>query len=82
MRIDIRVPAHLCQQVAADFFIPILEGGEFFAEVEATMAALPLSATNWQVTSLAARQLPYSPLELRTPSQVHSRTDLSEHQVE
>jgi hypothetical protein len=52
MRIDIRVPAHLCQQVAADFFIPILEGGEFFAEVEATMAALPLSATNWQVTLL------------------------------
>ena len=34
MRIDIQIPAHLRHQVAADFFLPILEGGVFFAEVQ------------------------------------------------
>ncbi|MGP8243888.1 MAG: hypothetical protein ACLQVN_05140 [Bryobacteraceae bacterium] len=39
MRIDFQIPAHFRQQVAADFFLPILEGGEFFAAVQAAMAA-------------------------------------------
>jgi len=34
MRIDLQIPAHLCQQVAADFFLPILEGRVFSAEVQ------------------------------------------------
>jgi hypothetical protein len=29
MRIDLQIPAHLGQQVAANFFLSILEGGEF-----------------------------------------------------
>jgi hypothetical protein len=40
MWIDIQIAAHLRQQVAADFFLSILEGGEFLAEVQAAMAAL------------------------------------------
>ena len=70
--------AHLRQRIAADHFVPILEGGEFFAEVEAAMAALTFIGHNLAGDFLATRQLPYSPLELRTPSQIHSRTDLSD----
>jgi IMP dehydrogenase len=66
MRIDIQVPAHFSQQVAADLFVPILEGGEFFAEVEATMAALTFIGHKLAGDFLATRQLPYSPLELCT----------------
>jgi len=40
MRIDLQVAAHLGQQIAANFLLPILQGGEFFTEVKASMAAL------------------------------------------
>src|SRR5437773_1307667 len=40
MRIDLQIAAHLRQQVAADFFLSILECGEFFTEVQAPMASL------------------------------------------
>ena len=66
MRIDFQIPAHLRQQVAADFFLAILEGGEFFAEVQTTMAALALTGHKLAGDLLAACQLLYSPLELRT----------------
>ena len=50
MLIDFQIPAHLCEQIAADFFLPILEGGEFFAKYKRPWLPLPLSRTNWQVT--------------------------------
>jgi hypothetical protein len=67
MRIDIQVPAHLRQEVAADFFLPILKGGEFFADVQATMAALTFIGHKLATDLLAPRQLLYAPLEFGTP---------------
>jgi len=52
MRIDAQITAHLRQQVVADFFLPILEGSELLAEVQATRLPLPLSATKRQTTFL------------------------------
>src|SRR5437016_5809936 len=66
MRIDIQIPAHLRHQVAADFFLPILEGGVFFAEVQATMAALTFIGHKLAGDLRTPRQLLYSPLEFRT----------------
>src|SRR6267142_870213 len=66
MRIDIQIPAHLRKQVAADFFLPILEGGELFAEVQATMAALTFILEKLAGNLLALRQLLYPALEFRT----------------
>ena len=65
MRIDFQIPAHLRQQVAADFFLAILEGGEFFAEVQTAMAALAFIGHKLAGDFLAPRQLLYSPLEFR-----------------
>ena len=81
MWIDIQIPAHLRQQVAADFFPTILEGGEFPGEVQAAMAALAF------VSHELARDLsgfaPACALAARIPraSLLHSRTDLSERQA-
>jgi hypothetical protein len=66
MRIDVQIPAHLRQQVAADFFLPILKGGEFFAEVQAAMAALAFIGHKLARDLLAPSQVLYSPLEFRT----------------
>jgi hypothetical protein len=71
MRIDIQIPAHLRQQVATDFFLPILESGESFAEVQATMAALPFVGHKLAGDLLEPRQVLYSPQEFRT---LHSYT--------
>jgi hypothetical protein len=65
MWIDIQIPAHLRQQVAADFFLPILEGGEFLAEVQAAMAALTFVSHKVTKDLPASRQLLHAPLEFR-----------------
>src|SRR5690348_17219514 len=57
MRIDIQIPAHLRQEVAANFFLPILKGGEFFTEVQAAMAALTTSGQKLASHLSAPRQL-------------------------
>lgn len=64
MRIDLQIPAHLCQQVAADFFLPIFQGRVFFAEVQAAMAALSLVGHKLAIYFPAPRQLLNPPLEL------------------
>ena len=81
MRIDIQVLAHLRQQVAADFFLAILEGGEFFAEVQTAMAALTF--IGHKLAGDLACGVPTSVLAARTPhpSQIHSRTQVSERQA-
>jgi hypothetical protein len=66
MWIDIQVAAHLRHQVATDFFLPILEGGEFFAEVQAPVAALAFIAHKFAGDLPAPRQPLYAPLEFRT----------------
>src|ERR1017187_7084642 len=63
MRTDLQIPAHLRQQVAADFFVPILEGRVFFAEAQAAVAALSLIGHELASDLHAPRQLLYSPLE-------------------
>src|ERR1035441_357575 len=42
MRIDLQIPAHLGNEVAADLFLSILEGGEFFTEIQTAVASLSL----------------------------------------
>jgi hypothetical protein len=42
MRIDFQIPAHLRQQVGTDLLLSILEGGEFFAEIQPSMASFSL----------------------------------------
>src|SRR5438270_483296 len=80
MLIDIQIPAHLRQQVAADFFLAILEGGEFCAEVQAAMATLTSIGHELAGDLLAPGQLLDSPLEFRTLHKFHSRTYLSARQ--
>jgi hypothetical protein len=65
MWIDIQIPTHLRQQVATDFFLPIFEGGEFLAEVQATMAALTFVSHKLASDLPASRQLLHTPLEFR-----------------
>ena len=43
--IILQIAAHFRQQVATDFLLPILQRREFLAEVQATVAALPISLT-------------------------------------
>jgi hypothetical protein len=66
MRIDIQIPAHLRQQVVTDFLLPILEGGEFFAEVQPAMAAFPLVGHKLAGDLLTPRQPLHSTREFRT----------------
>jgi hypothetical protein len=66
MRIDFQIAAHLRQEVASDFFLPILEGREFFAEVQAPMATLTFVAQEFAGNLPAPRQPLYPPLEFRT----------------
>jgi hypothetical protein len=66
MRIDVQIPAHLRQQAAADFFLPILEGGEIVAEVQASMTAFTLIFRKQAGDLLAPGQPLYSPLEFPT----------------
>ena len=82
MRIDIEIAAHFRQQVVADFFLPILEGGEFLAEVQAAMAAFSLVGDKLTGDLFAPRQLLYSPLDIPPPSRLHPRTDMSGLQAE
>src|SRR2546428_2250457 len=77
MRIDVQIPAHLRQQVVADFFLPILKGGEFFAEVQAAMAAFSLVGQKMAGDLLAPRQLLYAALEFLALHLPYSRTDVS-----
>src|SRR5580693_4535967 len=57
MWIDVQVPAHLRQQVAADFFLPILEGGEIVAEIQTAHDCLYPAATNRQEIFLCRASL-------------------------
>jgi hypothetical protein len=66
MRIDLQIPANLPQQVGADFFLPILQGSEFFAEVQATMAALASIGNKLARDLLPPSQFLYSPLKFGT----------------
>jgi hypothetical protein len=52
VRIDLKIPAHLGQQVAADFFLPILEGREFVAVIQAAVASLSLVTDKFTATFL------------------------------
>ena len=61
-----QIPAHLREQVAADFLATILEGGELFAEVQAAMAALTFIGYELAEHLLAARQPPHTTFEFRT----------------
>jgi hypothetical protein len=49
------------------FLPPILEGGEFFAEVQATMAPLTFVGYKLARDLPSPRQFPHPPLELRAP---------------
>src|SRR4051794_24579353 len=42
MQIDLQITAHLGQQVAANLFLSILEGGEFSAEIQTAVASFSL----------------------------------------
>ena len=66
MRIDVQIPAPLRQQVAADFLLPILEGGEIVAEVQASMTAFTLIFHKQTGDLLAPCQPLYSTLEFPT----------------
>jgi hypothetical protein len=65
MRIDFQIPAHLRQQVSADFLLSILEGGELVAEIHSAVAALSLVSNKLAGNVLLPRQLAH-PLEFRT----------------
>ena len=84
MWIDLEIPAHFRQQVATDFFLPILEGGKFFAVVLAAMAAFAIIGHKLTSEILASRQFLYSPLEFRTPhhsilGQIGPRVETQSH---
>jgi hypothetical protein len=44
MRVDFKIPAHLNKKITAYLFFSILEGGEFFAQIQAAMASFSLAA--------------------------------------
>ena len=67
MRIDLQIAAHLSQQVATDFFLPIFQGGEFLTEIQPPMAALTFVGHKFAVSLLLPRQPLQSPFEFRTP---------------
>ena len=66
MRIDLQIAAHLSQQVATDFFLPIFQRGEFFTEIQPPMAALTFVGHKFAVCLLLPRQPLQSPFEFRT----------------
>jgi hypothetical protein len=82
MRINTQIAAHLRQQVAANFFLPILERGEFFAEVETPVTAFALIANKCAGDLPAPRQPLNAPFEFRALHVLQCRTDLSERQAE
>ena len=65
MRIDLEIRAHLGRQVAANLLFSIFKGGEFVAEIEPAVAAFSFPGLKPASDLSAARELPYSPLELR-----------------
>ncbi|SPF49838.1 hypothetical protein SBA4_420008 [Candidatus Sulfopaludibacter sp. SbA4] len=42
MRIDLQVATHFGEQIAPDIFLPVFQGGEFLAQVQAAMASFSL----------------------------------------
>ena len=66
VRIKLQIKAHFRQQVATDFFLPILQGREFFAEVQAPVATLAFIADEYTNKLPASGQALNAPLELRT----------------
>ena len=66
MRIDLQIPAHLDNEVAADLFLSILEGGEFFTEIQTAMASLSLVAHEFAGDLLPPGEPPEPTLEFRT----------------
>jgi len=66
MRIEIEIPAQLRKQVAADFFLPILERGEFVAKVQPAVTAFAFIAHELAIYLPEPRQLLYTTLELPT----------------
>jgi hypothetical protein len=66
VRIDLQIPAHLDKKVAADLFLSILEGGEFFAEIQTAMASLSLVSHEFAGDFPPPGEFPNAALELRT----------------
>jgi hypothetical protein len=73
VRIKLQIEAHFRQQVATDFFLPILQGREFFAqgreffaEVQVPVATLAFIADEYTNKLPASGQALNAPLELRT----------------
>src|ERR1017187_10253645 len=66
MRIDLQIPAHLGNEVAADLFLPILEGCEFLTEIQTAVASLSLVAHEFADALLPPGEPPWAALELRT----------------
>ena len=66
MLVDAQIAAHLRQQTAANFFLSIFEGGEFFAEVQTPMATLTFVANELAVDIRAPRRSSNAALEFRT----------------
>jgi hypothetical protein len=65
MGIDLKITAHLDQQVVTDLFLPILESGEFFAEIKTPMASFSLVRHELANDLLPPGELPYPAFEFR-----------------
>ncbi|MGI8745214.1 MAG: hypothetical protein ACR2NN_22105 [Bryobacteraceae bacterium] len=63
MRIDLQIPAHFRQQVGADLFVSILEGREFFTEIQTPMASFSLIGDKVTGDLLATGDLPHAALD-------------------
>ena len=66
MWIDIQIAAHLRQQITPDVFPATLQGGEFFASVQAAMAALAFVAQKFAGDLPAPRQPLDAPFKFST----------------
>jgi hypothetical protein len=66
MRIDLQIPAHLDKEVAANLFLSVLEGGEFFTEIQTAMASLSLVGHECTIDLLLAGEPTEPTLEFRT----------------
>lgn len=66
MPIDLQIAAHFNQQVAADLFLPVLQGSKFLAQIQTAMATLALIADEHTSQIAAFCQAPDAPLKLRT----------------
>jgi hypothetical protein len=65
MWIDLQIPAHLGEKVAADLFSSILEGSEFLAEVQPAMASPSFSSHEFARDLHPSSQPSHAALEFR-----------------